>query len=685
MIVINMSEDKKKGSIFTKLKEIIFGPPRDLGDTGLFHKISLVPLLAWIGLGSDGLSSSAYGPGEAYRALGEHTYLAIFLALGTAITIFIISACYSKIIEHFPHGGGGYVVATHTLGEIPGLVSGSALLVDYVLTISVSIASCGDAIFSFLDPSLHHLKLPFEISIILLLIILNIRGVKESITFLAPIFVTFVVTHILLIGVGILEHVNYADVVAKSIKSNLDTNLKTLGLLGVLAIYFKAFSIGAGTFTGLEAVSNGLPTLREPKVENGKKTMKYMATSLAFTACGLYTCYLLYDLKPVEGMTLNSVLANNVFTIFGDIGRLVAFITILSEGALLIVAAQTGFIDGPRVMANMAKDSWLPHMFINLSDRLTLKNGTLIVGFLALAILWYTHGNISILVVMYSVNVFITFTLSISGLAKRTFQNRKSEKNWKRDLLIEIPGAILCFAILVIALYEKFTHGAWLTVLITGGLIILCVLVRRHYDKVRRYIRDLNIKFRDVIVEINRQNLEEVKPDTLDKNLPTCVLLVSDFNGLGIYTLLAINRDFPNVFKNVIFVSVGVVDSGAFKGIEKLKELEKKTVDSLKKYVILARRLGFKADYRYKIHTDVVEGAVDIIMELKREFPHLTVFSGQLVFKVEKFYHRLLHNQTSFAIERKLYLEGITTVVLPIRIDFEIDEMKELINNLPEK
>src|SRR5512137_3026690 len=147
--------NKENGTIGRKLKRTIIGKPRDIKDPSLFHKLALIPILAWVGLGADGLSSASYGPEEAFRTLGQHTYLAIGLALATAFTVFIISYAYSRIIEHFPGGGGGYIVATHTLGEKAGVVSGSALLVDYVLTITVSITSCGDALFSFI-PLEHH-------------------------------------------------------------------------------------------------------------------------------------------------------------------------------------------------------------------------------------------------------------------------------------------------------------------------------------------------------------------------------------------------------------------------------------------------------------------------------------------------------------------------------------------------
>ena len=219
-------------SIIGRIRRQLIGAPRDLQDTSIFHKISLIPVLAWIGLGADGLSSSAYGPEEAFRALGEHTYLALFLALATALTVFIISYAYSRIIEHFPTGGGGYIVATHTLGEKAGVVSGCALLVDYMLTITVSIASCGDALVCFLPMHFHPYKLSFEIFLILALIVLNLRGVKESVTILAPIFMTFIATHALMLGYGIFSHFSEVEPIFHEFRGNLHSGITTLGGMG---------------------------------------------------------------------------------------------------------------------------------------------------------------------------------------------------------------------------------------------------------------------------------------------------------------------------------------------------------------------------------------------------------------------------------------------------------------------
>src|SRR5208337_2774622 len=174
------------------ISDVLIGPPRDVRDPEIFHSLSLVAFLAWVGLGSDGLSSSCYGPEEAYLALGPHQYMAVFLAMLMALTVFIISASYSQTIDEFPTGGGGYLVASKLLGRYPGVISGSALVVDYVLTVSISIASGADAIFSFLPVHWYHYKLLFCLAIILLMVAMNLRGIKESVMALLPIFVAFV-------------------------------------------------------------------------------------------------------------------------------------------------------------------------------------------------------------------------------------------------------------------------------------------------------------------------------------------------------------------------------------------------------------------------------------------------------------------------------------------------------------
>ncbi len=654
-------QPQERVSLFRRLTQAIFGAPKYLKDPHLFHKMSLIPVLAWIGLGADGLSSSAYGPEEAFRALGEHTYLALLLAGATALTVFIISYAYSRIIEHFPHGGGGYIVATHMLGEQAGVVSGSALLVDYILTITVSIASCVDALFSYVPQHLHHYKIPFACFLAVMLIILNVRGVKESIAVMAPIFVTFVISHLLMLLDGIFTHTERIAPLASDFRNGINHDLSTIGLVGILMLFLRAYSLGGGTYTGIEAVSNGLQIMREPRVQTGKRTMLYMATSLAFTAGILFVCYALLNVRPVEGKTLNSVLADTLFSSW-PMGQWLAFITIFSEGALLLVAAQTGFVDGPRVMANMAVDSWFPHRFAALSERLTMRNGIIMMGVASIALLIYTSGSVSALVVMYSINVFITFSLSQLGMTRFYIHRRHEDREWMRHLSVHLVGLALCATILIITTVEKFAEGGWLTLLITSVVIAQCYLIRGHYARVRKGIALLDEELLDF------PTVGPVNTEPLDRNAQTAIQLVSGYSGFGVHTLLSIVTTFPKNYQNIVFVSVAVLDSGSFKGAKEVEALEASVREGLEKYVDLARRLGFAADFRTAVATDVVESAVRICKEVAVEYPRSTVFTGQLTFRLEKFYHRFLHNETAFAIQRRLHWDGITTVILPVRV-----------------
>src|SRR5262249_24360602 len=293
------------------LRQRLFGKPRNLRDPRLFHDVSLVAFFAWVGLGADGLSSSAYRPDEAFRHLDRHYYLAIFLAVALAATVFIISYGYSRIIEHFPTGGGGYVVASKLLGERAGLVSGCALLVDYVLTITISVASGANAVFAFLPPELAQWKFSTEVGVIAILVVMNLRGVKESVQVLTLIFVVFLLSHLVLIVGVILSRTGEVGSIAHEVQDGLRQDLvaNKMSWGALLLVFFRAYSLGGSSYTGIEAVSNGLAIMREPRVKTGKRTMVLMATSLAFTAGGILLAFLLMHIEPQGDTPMNALLA----------------------------------------------------------------------------------------------------------------------------------------------------------------------------------------------------------------------------------------------------------------------------------------------------------------------------------------------------------------------------------------
>jgi len=637
----------------------LLGRGKNLRDPHVFHHMSLVAFLAWVGLGADGLSSSAYGPEEAFKALGEHTYLAVFLAIATAATVFIISWSYRRIIEEFPHGGGGYIVASKHLGPYVGAVSGCALLVDYVLTIAISLASGADAVFSFLPLSAQPYKLEAVLAVLALLTVMNLRGVKESVTVLTPIFLVFLVTHAILIFGAIGMHVGQLGTVISGVSSGYHTHVSQVGMAGVLLLFMRSFSLGGGTYTGIEAVSNGLAIMREPRVRTAKRTMFLMATSLAVTASGILLAYLLLHVTKVDGKTMNAVLAEK-FAGRGSGASVFVVVTLVSEGALLFVAAQAGFVDGPRVMANMALDQWMPHRMAALSEQLTMRNGVYLMAGAAALVLLYTDGAVDALVVMYSINVFITFTLSNVAMVRHA-----KHQHDPAAIFVHSLAAAVCAMILVVTLVEKFTEGGWITTVITAALVVLCFLIRNHYrvvgQKVAKLTSDLDL---DVPPPAGI-----TAPEELDPALPTAVVLAGGFGGLGLHTLLQIPRSFPGQFTQVVFVSVGVIDAGIFKGKEEIDAMGAKLEGDLERYVAFARtHLGWAADHDHAIGTEAVAELDHLCREVALRFPRSVFFAGKLIFQEESWYQRVLHNETAAAVERRLQFAGLPMIVMPIRM-----------------
>jgi K+ transporter len=262
---------------------------------------------------------------------------------------------------------------------------------------------------------------------------------------------------------------------------------------------------------------------------------------------------------------------------------------------------------------------------------------------------------------MYSINVFATFSLSEMGMCRFWVKSRKEHPDWTRHILIHVIGLILCLSILTGTVIEKFGQGAWLTLVITALAIFLCMAIRAHYRSIAAKLRSLDKEFDDLPSSDHHGGAPE-------PGQPTAVLLVGGYGGVGVHSLLTIQRHLPNYFKNVIFVSVAVVDSGSFKGAAEVGRLRESVDDSLKKYVELARRLGWNADYRTATGIEAVAESTRLCLDLAREFPRVMFFSGKLLWRRESWYQRLLHNETAFQIQRRLQWKGLPMAVLPLRV-----------------
>ncbi len=651
-------------NVLWNLRRKLFGKPLDPLDSKTRRHIALVAFFAWVGLGADGISSSCYGPEEAFRALGDHTQLGLYLALATAVTVFIIALAYNQVIELFPTGGGGYRVATRLIGPYAGLVSGAALILDYVLTISISIASGVDALFSLFPLSFQPYKLATEVTLILILTLLNLRGVKEVITVLLPIFVGFILTHAFLIVYGVLSHVTVLPTLVPDIWRETSMLSGQLGWTGVAALLLLAYSQGGGTYTGIEAVSNNVNVLAEPRVHTGKVTMLYMALSLAFTAGGIILLYLLWNARPADGQTLNAVAFGAIIESFGWepwAGQAALLVVLALEAGLLFVAANTGFLGGPAVLSNMAVDSWVPHKFRYLSTRLVTENGIIVLGLAALVILIWTGGSVSTLVVLYSLSVFLTFAISLFGLCVY-WARQHAGRNWMGRLALSAAGFVVCAGILVMLLIERFIEGGWLAVLIIGAIIAGCVTVRNHYDWTKAQLKKIDADFSGMPFG---SIVNAPKPDS---NHPTAVFLVGSSRGGGMHALLWVQRMFPDHFKNFIFVNARAVDSQSFGGREELEAMKVEANASLRYFVNFCNSKGWAAKSYLSFGTDPIDEFTRLAEGVQAEFPNAIFFTSKLIFDHDNWFTGLLHNQAAMVLQRRFHLRGIQMVILPMKL-----------------
>ena len=346
-------------------------------------------------------------------------------------------------------------------------------------------------------------------------------------------------------------------------------------------------------------------------------------------------------------------------------------IALISEALILIVAAQTGFLDGPRVLSNMALDGWMPNRFSVLSDHLVIKNGIFIMGFASLVLLWLSGGSVRYLVVLYSINVFLTFTLSQLGMVRHWWKLRRRDARWKHKLTINGIGLCLTLFVLITVVVVKFDEGGWVTLIVTGSLITISLLIKRHYKQTGSLLK----KLEHLLTSALPKSIRNAAPAKRKESIPaasaadnTAVLMVNGFSGVGLHTLFTLMRIFHGHFKNYIFIQIGVIDAGRFKGIEEIENLRRTVAADLAKYEDLMHSHDYQTETFSSLGTDVVNEVEKLALQVKEKFPASVFFTGQLVFPRETMMTRLLHNYTSFAVQKRLYHQGLPVLVLPIRV-----------------
>ena len=425
----------------------------------------------------------------------------------------------------------------------------------------------------------------------------------------------------------------------------------------------RAFSLGGGTFTGIEAVSNGIAIMREPRVRTAKRTMLLMATSLAITASGILLAYLLLHVTPERGKTMNGLLAEK-FVGPGTLGYVFVVITMVSEGALLFVAAQAGFVDGPRVMSNMALDKWLPSRMAALSEQLTMRNGVYLMAAAAALVLIYTHGSVDALVVMYSINVFITFTLSNVAMMRHAVATK--EGNWRRALFVHTLAALVCGMILVVTLVEKFTEGGWITSVITASLVFVCFRIRGHYQKVGAKVAELS----------KQLDLDTPPPSDivaaaeLDPTKPTAVVLAGGYGGPRPSHADSRSRARSRTSSSKSCSSPQASSMPACSRARTRSTRCARTSSAISKSTrsSLARTWAGPPTGTRRSAPKRSPSSITCAARWHSRFPRSVFFAGKLIFAQDSWYQRILHNETAQAVERRLQFAGLPMIVMPIRM-----------------
>jgi amino acid transporter len=470
---------------FQRMKQIVIGDPLTM------DKLEEEQIPKWKALAvlsSDALSSVAYATEEVLIALLVFSTTAMAwsmpMAVGVAVLLLIITLSYQQTISAYPHGGGAYTVAKENLGETAGLIAGAALLIDYTLTVAVSVSAGVENIGSAFGFIAQH-NVFFCILVVLCIMSLNLRGMKESSNIFAYPTYFFIFSVVLMLVVGYYKIATGAVAQAAPILHETYPEVPLFLLL-------RAFASGCSALTGVEAISNGVPIFRKPSQANAKITMIWMSAILGVFFLGITLLAHLYGITPQHGQTVMSLLSRAVF---GQ--NFLYYVTQVAVAMILLLAANTSYADFPRLSSLLAKDRFLPRQLSSIGDRLVFSNGIigLTVGAGLLTILF--KGSTHLLIPLYAVGVFLSFTLSQLGMI--IHHQKIREPHWQRGLLINAVGAVTTFVVLIVITLTKFMHGAWIIVLLIPSLVFFFKQIKRHYLAVGHqlardtYHQDLNV------------------------------------------------------------------------------------------------------------------------------------------------------------------------------------------------
>ncbi|MEJ7837463.1 MAG: APC family permease [Thermomicrobiales bacterium] len=465
------------GRAWQKAKRVLIGAP--LTTAAAAHE-RLTKLKALAVLSSDALSSVAYATEEILRILLLAGVGALSLSMpiggGIIVLLFFVGISYRQTIKAYPNGGGSYIVAKDNLGETPALVAGSALLVDYILTVAVSISSAVAAMVSAV-PELHDHLVLTGICLVILVTVLNLRGIRESGSIFA------VPTYLFLVGIGAMIIIGIFRSATQGFEAQPLQHEAVVGTSSVgVFLILRAFASGCTALTGVEAISDGVPAFKKPEWVNARTTLTWMIGILAVMFSGITFLAHQFGAVPLslEEGGYETVISQIARSVFGGTNAAYYYMQ-LATMAILVLAANTAYSDFPRLAFFMARDKYLPSQFTFRGDRLAYTAGIVTLGIMSIVVLAIFGGETERLIPLYALGVFTSFTISQLGMVVR-WQKRK-EEGWKQGRIINSLGAAATAMVAVVVTITKFTHGAWIVIVIIPLMILLFRAIHRHYNQ----------------------------------------------------------------------------------------------------------------------------------------------------------------------------------------------------------
>ena len=597
---------------------------------------------------SDALSSNAYATQEILLVLsiGGAAFLSYtpWVAAAVVVVFFVVVASYRQNVHAYPSGGGDYEVATVNLGRNAGVVVASALLVDYVMTVAVSIAAAADNIGSAIDGAHEH-KVLVAIGLIALITFMNLRGVRESGTAFAIPTYAFMISIFLMVGWAIVRIATGDEIKAESADWELVAHGSFTGL-AVLYLVARAFSSGTTALNGVEAISNGVPAFQKPKSRNAATTLLLlglisMTMFASITWLAMYTGVQVAEgTEYIEGMPAGTeqktVIVQIANAVFSDV-PLLAFIVSAATALILVLAANTAFNGFPVLGSILARDGYLPRQLHTRGDRLAFSNGIIALSATAMLLVYIFDADVSKLIQLYIVGVFVSFTMSQTGMVRhwtrllRTEQDPALRARMVRSRVINTVGLLLTGTVLIIVLLTKFTRGAYLAILAMAALFVLMKAISRHYASVA----------------------EELKADTTVEMLPSrihAVVLVSKLHKPALRALAYARASRPASLE-ALTVSVDPAETDAL-----LAEWERAQVPVPLKVL----------DSPFR---EVTRPVLDYVKSKRKDSPRDIVDVYVPEYVVGRWWEALLHNQSALRLKTRLrFTPGVVVVSVPYQL-----------------